>query len=560
MRPLSQPQRDPTLYIWILRLILLLVFIVLLARITELQVIEGSYYRALAEENRIRKVSISAPRGKILARGGEMLVGNNEIDKRIIFDPNTGYTKSDNLSGAKPEELVKEWIRNYPLGKKFAHVSGYLGRANVDEVGRVDSKCSDKGIKSNDSLVGRGGLEEYYDCVLRGIDGEELIEVDSKGEKVRILGKRDPTSGNDIKTTIDYPLQEFIAEKLEGQKGTIIVSDSKDEILALYSSPTYDPNTFINPPSVDVIEKILNDQDLPLFNRAISGVYHPGSTFKPVVALAGLEEGVIDKDYIYEDTGRLVINTPYGTFSYSNWYFTQYGGVEGRINLERALARSTDTFFYNLGGLLGVDKIDLWANKFGMSQMTLIDLPGEISGLVPSPEWKEKVKGERWFLGNTYHMSIGQGDIAVTPLELNRAITAIANKGSLCVPHLLSAEVSGNFHFPVSIFQCKDLGTKEENIKLVKQGMEDACSPGGTGFPFFDFKEKNPRHVSVACKTGTAETGVNNKTHAWFTAFAPMDKPEIIATVLVEEGGEGSAVAGPIARDIFDYWFAADSK
>ena len=311
---------------------------------------------------------------------------------------------------------------------------------------------------------------------------------------------------------------------------------------------------------MDVIEKILNDQDLPLFNRAISGVYHPGSTFKPVVALAGLEEGVIDKDYIYEDTGRLVINTPYGTFSYSNWYFTQYGGVEGRINLERALARSTDTFFYNLGGLLGVDKIDLWANKFGMSQMTLIDLPGEISGLVPSPEWKEKVKGERWFLGNTYHMWIGQGDIAVTPLELNRAITAIANKGSLCVPHLLSAEVSGNFHFPVSIFQCKDLGTKEENIKLVKQGMEDACSPGGTGFPFFDFKEKNLRHVSVACKTGTAETGVNNKTHAWFTAFAPMDKPEIIATVLVEEGGEGSAVAGPIARDIFDYWFAADSK
>ena len=197
----------------------------------------------------------------------------------------------------------------------------------------------------------------------------------------------------------------------------------------------------------------------------------------------------------------------------------------------------------------GINGLDKWANKFGLADPTGIDLPGEVAGLVPSPEWKEKVKGEQWFLGNTYHMSIGQGDIALTPIALNQAIASIANGGLFCQPSILASQDSKSDE------KCREIGIEKENIDLVKAGMSGACSTGGTGFTFFDFEQTNPRHIKVACKTGTAETGVNDKSHAWFTVFAPINSPEIVATVLVEEGGEGSSVAGPIARAIFDYYF-----
>jgi penicillin-binding protein 2 len=536
--------KEPNINIaWILRAILILTMVVLLARLAELQIIKGKYYRDLAEQNRIRRITILAPRGKILARGGEVLVGNEEVKRAIVYDKVEGYKKSDDLKGSRGDEILTEWKRVYPLGAEFAHVSGYLGKVNQDEVGKVDPKSLDKGPRKIDSDIGRGGLEEYYDYQLRGINGEELIEVDSKGEKVRVLGKRDPLPGQNVKTTIDYGLQDFVSRQLQGKKGGIIVSDANGEILALYSSPSFDPLIFMDSNDQGKVGQVLNDAACPLFNRIIGGTYHPGSTFKPIVAIAGLEEGTIDKDYIYNDTGRITINTPYGNYSYSNWFLTQSGGVEGKINLVRALARSTDTFFYNLGGMIGIDKLAQWANKFGLSDLTGIDLPGEVKGLVPTPDWKESSKGEKWFLGNTYHMSIGQGDLSITPIELNSAISAIAVGGKLCQPTLIGD------------VKCKNLPISSENIDLIKSGMISACQSGGTGFPFFDFEDKSTSHIKVACKTGTAETTNINKTHAWFTAFAPADFPEIVATVLVEEGGEGSTVAGPIERKIFDYWF-----
>lgn len=547
---------------WFLRGLLILGFLVLIGRLIELQVVKGSYYRTLSEGNRIRRVSIIAPRGKIYARGGEVLVGNKEAKKRVVFDPQKGYEKINDIEGAASDEIIGEWVRDYKLGEAAAHLTGYLGEVDADEVGKIDAKCPEKGPRKLGSLLGRGGLEEMYECILSGVDGEELVEVDSLGKRVRTLGRREPVAGQNIKTSIHYRLQKKVAELMsEGKvlprvgyqttsgaalRGAVVVTDTRGEVLALYSSPSYDPNIFVAESDPRKITAILEDPNSPLFNRAIGGAFHPGSVFKPVVATAALEEGKIDESFTYEDTGQITIKTIYGTFTYSNWYFTQYGRTEGEIDIIRAITRSTDTFFYKTGELLGIEKINQWANKFGLAERTGIDIPGEISGLVPSPEWKERVKGERWFLGNTYHISIGQGDIALTPLGLNMAITTIASGGEWCRPQVRKAVQAEEG-------KCKDLEISSESIRLVKEGMKGACSSGGTGFTFFDFE------TPTACKTGTAETSEEGKTHAWFTAFAPVDFPEIVATVLIEKGGEGAYVAGPIAREIFNYWFTNKS-
>ena len=507
---------------WFMKGILIFGFLFLVGRLIELQVIKGDYYRNLSENNRIRKVVITAPRGLILARGGETLVGN----------------RSEN-------------IRNYPLGEAFGHVSGYLGEVGPEEVEKVDPECIEKGVRKLGSLTGRGGLEEQYNCTLSGIDGEEIIEVDALGRMIRIMGRRYPVPGEDIKTNIDYKLQTDSAQVMKGKKGVVIISDPTGEILTLYSSPSFDPGLFVSQDKQEDISKLLNDKDLPLFNRAIGGLFHPGSVFKPLVVTAALEGGNIDKNFRYEDTGSILIKTIYGDYSYSNWYFSQYGGVEGEIDVTRAIARSTDTFFYKVGELVGIDKLDDWMDKFGLNKRTGIDLPGEVKNLIPSPEWKLKQKGEKWFLGNTYHLSIGQGDLALTPLSLNKIPSVIASGGKLCTPRIVNREIEDNTN-------CEDLKINKENLDLIKEGMIEACSTGGTGYTFFDWndKESGPSTSlgTIACKTGTAETNEDGKTHAWFTLFVPAETPEIILTVLIEGGGEGSRDAGPIARKIMDYW------
>lgn len=486
---------------WFLRGVLVFGFLFLVGRLLELQIIKGDYFRSLSEENRIKRIAIFAPRGKILARGGEVLIGNKN-----------------------------EKERTYILGSGFSHTGGYVGEANADEVGKVDPKCPDKGPRKLGSLVGRDGLEEEYDCRLRGIDGEKLIEVDTMGHEVRTIGVRNPVPGEDLITNIDFKLQKKIPEIVSGAKdmpkdpkGAVVVTDTKGEILAIYSFPSYDPTN---------ISAAVNNPNLPLFNRAIAGAYHPGSTFKIITSVAGLEDRVIDSDFTYVDEGVIKIKE----FSYYNWYFTQYGGKEGEIGLVKAIARSTDTFFYKLGEMIGVNRLAGWANTFGLGEKTGVDIPGETAGLIPTPEWKEKAKGEAWFLGNTYHMAIGQGDVTASPLQVNLVGSVIANGGKLCTP-----KVVGNA-------TCRSLGIDRKNLDEIKQGMVGACSSGGTAYPFFDFKPQ------VACKTGTAETEEVDKTHAWFTAFMPVDNPQIAVTVIVEKAGEGSQVAAPIAKEIFKYW------
>ena len=455
-------------------------FLILAARLFELQLIKGVYYRTLSEENRIRHIPIPADRGKVLARGGEVLEG-----------------------------------------REFAHIIGFASEANEDEVGKIDPSCPGKGPVSLGQKVGRGGLNQEYNCVLSGVDGEELIEVDTSGEKIRTLGIKNPITGEDIHTTIDYSLQKKAVEAFGDKKGAVVATDPKGEVLVFYSGPSFDPKN---------VKEYLEDKDLPFFNRVIGGTFHPGSVFKPVVAVAALEEEKIDKNYRFTDTGILEVKTLYGDFSYANWYFTQYGRTEGVVDLTRAIARSTDTFFYTIGEAVGPEKIAEYAGKLGLDKKTGIDIPGEVAGLIPTPEWKQKVKNENWFLGNTYHLSIGQGDIAVTPLALNQTISAIAT-GSYCKPHLVGEE------------KCEKLNFKEDNLDLIKEGMRQACATGGTGYTFFDYPDP------VSCKTGTAEVGTDGDTHAWFTLFGN----DLTLTVLVEKGGEGSRVAGPIAREIMNF-------
>lgn len=513
--------------VWFLRGVLILSFLILSGRLFELTVIRGAYFRSLSEGNRIRRIPIVALRGNILARSGEVIASN----KKAEIDDNGVAEKGG---------IIIEWNRYYPQGFDFAHITGYLGEVLSEELGKVAGECSEKGPRILGALIGRSGLEERYDCFLSGIDGEMLLEVDAHGKKLRILGRRNPRPGEDLYTNIDFGLQKRVSDLFDGNKAAVVVTTQEGEILTLYSSPSYDPNVFVEKGKDEERSNFLLDKNLPIFNRVIGGIFHPGSVYKPLISIASLEEGKIDKDYRYKDEGQITIKTLYGTYSYRNWYFTQYGGVEGEIDLVKALARSTDTFFYKIGELTGINAIVSWSEKFGFNKKTGIDIPGEVEGLVPSPDWKLNVKGERWFLGNTYHLSIGQGDLAVTPLAVNTAIASFANGGKICKPKLVGET------------ECYDLEIDKKNIDLVIKGMVAACSSGGTGYTFFDFEELTG--IKVACKTGTAEDG-GRKPHAWFSVFAPVEDPQIVVTVLVENAGEGSSIAGPIARDILNYYF-----
>jgi penicillin-binding protein 2 len=545
---------NPNFFVFI-KVLLFVVFVFIVGRLAELQIVKGNYYKNLSDNNRIRRVVIRAPRGEILARGGEKIAENKEQEFEITFTER-GVTKNPLISEDNGErDRIKEYVRLYPEGSTFAHITGYIGEVNESELGKVEGSCPDKGIMILGNWTGRTGLESQYDCLLRGEDGEELVEVDAKGKKIRVIGRKLPKKGSDLKSHVDVNLQRKVSELMKEKTGAVVVTDRKGEVLAFYSSPSYDANIISSGNDVEKVKKILESPDKPLFNRVIGGSFHPGSVFKPIVAIGALEDKVIDEAHLYEDSGFIKIESPYGDSIFRNWYFTQYGSVEGNINVIKAIARSTDTFFYDLGERMGIEKINDWIEKFKIHEKTGIDLPGEVAGLIPDPVWKMRVKGERWFLGDTYNISIGQGDLAISPAVLERGILAIANNGRLCELKLVGEA------------ECDEIGIRLDTINVVKKGMFAACESGGTGYTFFDFTQKHEGKIKVGCKTGTAETSDSSEdTHAWFTAFSESedaverDNSDIVAAVLVEKGGEGSRVAGPIMREIFDYWFGLEKN
>jgi penicillin-binding protein 2 len=545
-------------------------FFILFSRLFFLQIISGSYYKYLSDTNRIKAVIIHAPRGVVFDRNGIPLTFNLPGFRELINGKTVLLSKTQALAkiAGGNQNLEVDSLRNYPKRQAFAHVLGYIGQISPEEIKSPEFA----GYRPGD-LVGKMGLEQEYEALLKGVDGRQLYEVDAMGRPVRKLGQDDPISGQNIVTTLDQKLQLAAVSAIKDiKKGAVVVSSPKGEILALVSKPDFDPNLFTmgkdyqaSNSSYQTLDELMSDyKDKPFLNRSISGVYPPGSTFKLVVAAAGLMDNTIDENWEITDTGILTV----GSFSFSNWYYTGYGGTDGQVNVVKGIKRSNDIFFYKLAEKVGVDKVSKTALKFGLDKKLGIDLAGEASGTVPTPEWKLKEIGEQWYLGDTYHYGIGQGFLLTTPLQVNGWTQVIANGGTEYVPHLLKNYES----------RIMNKGLLNSNAtELIRQGMIEACSPGGVAWPFFDYRVKNSklvidgknilgvdaasgaadmRHVVVACKTGTAETTIDAKPHAWITLFAPAYNPQIVVTVLSENSGEGSNIAAPIAKKILDEWFS----
>ncbi len=546
-------------------------FAVLVFRLFFLQVIQGYYYRYLSDSNRTKTVVTHAPRGIIFDRNGAPLVYNvpgfrENVNGKTVLIPND---EALNLIAGGKNNLEIDSLRNYPYKDAFAHVLGYVGQISQDEL--ANPLHSDY---SSGDIIGKSGIEQEYEPELRGIDGKQLFEIDANGNLTRKLGQQDPISGQNITLTLDAKLQEAVFAAMSTvKKGAAIVSTPQGQILAMVSKPSFDPNLFTMGEGYkvasgsayqNVSEVLLDGQNQPLLNRSLGGVYPPGSTFKLVVASAALKNNIIDENWQVDDTGILKV----GDFSFANWYYTDYGGTDGQVNIIKGIKRSNDIFFYKLAEKVGVDKVSQMAKLFGLGQKLGVDLEGEQAGVVPTEEWKLKNIGEQWYLGDTYHYGIGQGYLLTTPLQVNAWTQAIANNGNLYRPHLLLSQ-------PAQIINPNLLDSHSSD--LIKEGMVEACSPGGVAWPLFNYEIKNAnlpidgknilgvdpasgsadmRHVVIACKTGTAENGGDNTlAHAWITLFAPAYKPQVVVTVLSENSGEGSNIAGPIAKQILDNWF-----
>lgn len=580
---------------------LLLLCFILIWRLFDLTVVRGHEFRALADGNRTRELTMHAPRGNFIDRTGKPLTAN-EPSFRLIRPCEEGEAQKECTTHLTREEgerlagqglpagnfLEVDFTRRYLFGDAMAHVLGYIGELTREEL--ADQYYIDRNY-SLGSRVGRLGAEEVFEERLRGRDGKQLLEVDATGTILRTLGIQKEVPGEDISLAIDAGLSRVAAQSFPpGEKGAIIVAKpSSGEILAMYASPSFSPNAFITGLSEQDYGALAENPDLPMFNRAIGGAYPPGSTFKIVTAIGGLEEGTIEKDTTVEDTGVIKI----GLFTFPNWYFNQYGKTEGMVDIIKGIQRSNDIFFYKAGEALGITKLAAWAKKLGVGNPLGIELAGEAGGLMPDPQWKNlrfdtptdrEARNNEWYLGDTYHVAIGQGYLLTTPLQVNAWTNIVANEGKLCTPTIekvsnISSHVSKN---------CKELDIKKETIELVTEGMRRACAPGGTGWPLFNFGVRRAPSdvrvaestssaqlvsVPVACKTGTAEFGdPDDKTHAWFTVFGPLPEayipdelkatesylsgePEISVTVLVEGAGEGSNVAAPIAKKILEEWF-----
>lgn len=506
----------------------------LTVRLFQLTVVKGSYYRRLSEENRIKEIVIEAKRGTVLDRNGEELASSKK--------PVAGLVK---------DRFVSE--RVVTVGSSVGHILGYAQLADTKDLN--NDLCLNK-LRLGDS-TGKKGVEKLYECELRGVNGRKLLELNAQGQPLKTLGQIEPVDGKSIRLTIDRQLQqkavELFTKNVASQsasfpkqellsKGAVIALDPKTgKTLLLYSNPSYDPNDF-NTKKSKQVDEYLKDKTQPLFNRVTEGAYPPGSIFKLFIATGALEEGAMKPDTIIEDTGQIMA----GPLKFGNWYFLQYGKTEGDVDMVKAIKRSNDIYFYRTGERLGVTKIKKWAEKFGFGKTTKFPL-SQAEGLIPSPFWKEEVLKEKWYLGDTYNLSIGQGYLLTTPIQIAQATSVFASDGQLCEPLLKKDSKS----------ICKKMPVSEKNLKIVREGMRQACDVGGTGWPFFEFAVNNKR-INVGCKTGTAEAhGVGKpEPHAWFTVFAPFENPKIVLTVLVENGGEGSTVAAPIAKELLGLYFS----
>ncbi|HSC41391.1 MAG: penicillin-binding protein 2 [Betaproteobacteria bacterium] len=572
-------------------------FLGLITRLVFLQIVEGERFTYLSENNRIRIKRVPGTRGMIFDREGQLLV-----DSRPSFDlifvpedserPETtlkllaGYLRRDpvellktfeeNKNRAAFDELVLgrdiDWPavvavethqlelpgvslrarprRNYSDGPMAAHVLGYLGEINQKQL----KLLKDQGYVLGDE-IGQYGLERRWEELLRGQSGGQQVEVDALGRRVRVLHEVTDVPGYTVHLTLDRQLQETAYEALKGKEGTIVALDvHSGAILALASTPAFDPNTFARGIKADEWSGLIKDQLRPLSNRATQGQYPPGSTFKIVMSIAGLEEGVIQPESFIQDPGFY----SFGNRSFRDW---KKGG-HGAVNLHKAIVESCDTYFYQLGPKLGIDRIAKWANAFGLGEKTGIALDDERSGTIPSTEWKRKRYRQPWFPGETVSVAIGQGYVTVTPLQLANMMAAVANGGKLYRPYVVNKveSVDGATVREYGPEVIRTIELKPDTLKRVRAALADVVSaPHGTG------AAARSEVVSIAGKTGTAQVvemkggyvkteqlAYFNRDHAWFVSYAPVENPQVAIAVLVEHGGHGGDAAAPMAKKVFE--------
>ncbi|MCD6471347.1 penicillin-binding protein 2 [bacterium] len=598
---ITRPIKEKNLKIFFY--IVLIIFSVITLRIFYLQILRGSYFYKMAETNRIRIEKINAPRGLIFDKSGKVLAKNlasfsltvvpadlprekNEYQKLInkvysYLKPEFRQEFKKNLSKIPRYALEKivllrnidyqdamllkiklvdipafsvetDLKRSYPEGKYFSHLLGYLGKISPEDLKNNKNK---KEYVFND-LIGKSGLELFYEKELRGISGQKEIEVDRLGKEKQIINIKEACPGDDLYLTIDSQLQKklfktltYYARLTKSYRGAAVALNPRNgKVLALVSIPSYDNNQFIKGFKQDEYQKLKTNSLKPLFFRAISGEYPPGSIIKLIIAAAALQEKIINKNTTILSAGGIRVG---------KWFFPDWKkGGHGPTNVIKALAESVNTFFYYVGGGykdfvgLGTKKIAEYAKSFGLGKKTGIDLYGEKSGFIPTPEWKKKTRKEKWYIGDTYHISIGQGDILVTPIQVANYTAAIANGGKLFQPHLIEKIVSfdGKIKYKFSKDIIRDDFVDKENIEIIKQGLRAAVLWGSA-------RGVKNVIVPVAGKTGTAQIS-KKLPHAWFTCFAPFNNPEIVLTILIENGGEGSSVAVPVARDVLNWYFS----
>lgn len=568
--------------------------LILFVRLFLLQVQDGFLNLKLAEGNRLRSIPMPAPRGVIVDDKGNSLVQNDPIYQLVSQSKNTkDINKLDpkvfEIIGMSKDEVIKavqdnsgngenlvlkdkiprddalllksrlatyagfevfpSFVRRYP-DINLSHLLGYVGKSSVDDF-------ADNPILSVNGLSGKSGIEKTYDEYLQGVPGYKKAEVDVNGRVMRLISTVDPLSGDTVKTSIDSDLQNFVAQTLEAKlkesntTGTAIVMDPRNgAIKAMVSYPYYDNSKLSSGISKDEFDKIINDKSMPLLNRAIAGTFPPGSSIKPFLATAALAANVVTSSFSFDTPPFIQV----GQWKFPDWK------DHGVTDIKTAIAQSNNVFFFALGGGfgpikqgLGPDGIKKGLELFGYGSKTKVDLTGEASGFIPTPAWKKQTTGESWFIGNTYNMSIGQGDLLVTPLQIANATCSIANGGKLFSPRVVSDVVDANGNRAAG-FNADNLIKSgiysNDYLQTVQGGMRQTLLPGGSANTVFG----NNFPIAVSGKTGTAQYGNEGKTHAWFTSYAPSDDPKIEVTVLIEGGGEGYATAAPVAKDIYSWW------
>ncbi|WP_298449719.1 penicillin-binding protein 2 [uncultured Marinobacter sp.] len=586
---------------------LVLVFLllsVLVARMYQLQIVEHDIYTTLSDKNRVQVQSVPPPRGLVYDRNQVLLAENRPVFSVTVVPERVGDT------GAALEQLVSildisdedlerfqrrlreprrpfqeiplrydlteheiarlavhrhelpgveveaELVRYYPHSELTAHALGFVGRINRDELQRIDPVNY-----AGTNYIGKSGVERFYEELLHGKVGYQHVETNARGRTLRVLEHENPVPGEDLKLHLDLRLQERAHELLDGRRGAIVaIEPATGGILALASVPGFDANQFVTGISVADYRELSESKDKPLFNRALRGQYPPGSTLKPMLAIAALDSGAVTRDHTIWDPGHFQINS-----AGRRWRDWKRGG-HGWVDLTYAMAQSCDVYFYEAAIEMGVDTMVDYLARFGFGEDATLDVSGALSGILPSPDWKRGTRNEPWYPGDTVNLGIGQGFMLSTPLQLATATALIANRGEWVEPRLLK-DIQGDrsadeflpseTHEPLKLKNPSDWEFIADSMAEVMHGVRGTARAAGRGAPY-----------RMAGKTGTAqvfslaedeeydaeEVRERLRDHALFVGFAPVKKPQIAVAVIVENGGGGSSTAAPVARALFDAW------